>query len=321
VRRLPALPVPEARCAEQLQVLVQETTAEFLDILGLAHARRSRALWSWLLGFAAARFAREIATFDQIVGAQGLQQAAGWLLERHTIGLDIAGRAGVPASGPLLVVANHPGLTDTAALLAALARPDLHVVAIDRLFLRALPHTSERLISVSPERAGRRHVLHAIDACLDRGQAVLVFPAGRLEPDPLVQTGSAESAEGWSRSIGLLLKPAPEVWVLPALVGSVRSKDALAHPLTRLRRLPHDQHRVAALLQTLLPLYHRVRVRVAFGAPVLARSLRASNESPSGITRAIAAQVHQLLPDVPSAGLPGVAEGPPARRMTLLQQL
>jgi 1-acyl-sn-glycerol-3-phosphate acyltransferase len=274
-----------------------------------------------LLSLAAARFAREIATYDQIVGAHGLQQGAVWLLERFTAGLDVIGPAAVPASGPLLVVANHPGLTDTMALLVGLARPDVYVVAIDRPFLRALPHTSEHLIYVSPEGAGRRRTLETIIARLNQGHAVLVFPAGRLEPDPLAQSGSAESIESWSRSIGLVLNRAPDARVLPAIVGGVRSAHALAHPLTRLRRQPRDQHRVAALLQTLVPLYHRVRVRVAFGSPILAASLQARYESPPAITQAIAEQVSQLLPRLPGASPPLVAAGPPARRASPVQQL
>lgn len=316
-----ALPEPDARRAEQLHVLVQESTAELLDTMGLSHARHSRVLWTWLLSLAAGRFVREIATYDQIVGAHGLQRGAAWLLERFTAGLDVIGHAAVPVSGPLLVVANHPGLTDTAALLVGLARHDVYVVAIDRPFLRALPHTSEHLIYVSPEGAGHRRALQTVMARLDRGHAVLVFPAGRLEPDPLVQTGSAESVESWSRSIGLVSKWAPDARVLPAVVGGVRSAHALAHPLTRLRRRPQDQHRVAALLQTLVPLYHRVRVRVAFGSSIPAASLQARYRSPPAITQAIAEQVYQLLPRLPGASPPRVAKGPPARRTSPVQPL
>jgi 1-acyl-sn-glycerol-3-phosphate acyltransferase len=294
---------------------------EFLDIMGLSHARRSRALWSCLFSVAAARFAREIAAYDQIVGAHGLQQGAVWLLERFTAGLDVVGRAAVPASGPLLVVANHPGLTDSAALLVGLARHDVYVVAVDRPFLRALPHTSEHLIYVSPEGAGCRRTLETVIARLDQGHAVLVFPAGRLEPDPLVQTGSAESVESWSRGISLVLKWAPDARVLPAIVGGVRSAHALSHPLTRLSRQPRDQHRVAALLQALVPLYHRVRVRVIFGSPILAASLHARYESPPAITRAIAEQVSQLLPRLPGASPPHVAARPPARRASPAEPL
>jgi len=70
-----------------------------------------------------------------------------------------------------------------------------------------------------------------------------------------------------------------------------------------------------------VPLYHRVRVRVIFGSPILGTSLHARYESPPAITRAIAEQVSQLLPRLPEASPPRVAEGPPARRASPVQQL
>ena len=211
---------------------------ELLDIVGLGRARRSRPLWSWLFRPAAARFARQIATYDRIVGAHGLQQGAAWLVDQFAARLDVAGRATVPTSGPLLIVANHPGLTDAAALLASLPRPDVYVVAVDCPFLRALPHTSEHLVYVPARGYARARVLPLVTSHLERGHAVVIFPAGRLEPDPLVQSGSVESLRTWSRGIGVLLERSPDAQMVAAVVGGVRSADALAHPLTRLRREP-----------------------------------------------------------------------------------
>lgn len=61
--------------------------------------------------------------------------------------LTTVGRELIPAAGPVLAVANHPGVIDALSLMLALeARHDLKVVALDRPFLRALPGVAARLI-------------------------------------------------------------------------------------------------------------------------------------------------------------------------------
>ena len=77
----------------QRKIVLNLAGVPYLDSAGLGHTRRSRALWSWLFSPAAWCFAREIATYDQIVGSQGLQHGARWLLERFTARLDVVGRA------------------------------------------------------------------------------------------------------------------------------------------------------------------------------------------------------------------------------------
>ena len=189
---------------------------------------------------------------------------------------------------------------DFAALLVGLPRSDLHILAIDRPYFRSLPHISRHLIYVPQNGAGRGRTLHAVASCLDHGHAVLVFPAGRLEPDPVVQPGSVESLETWSRSIGLLLQRAHNTQVLPAVAGGVRSAQALRHPLTRLRSQLQDRERMAALLQSLLPTYHSVSVRVKFGTPLNARELLDSALSLQAVSRAVAKRVAELLQDLPA---------------------
>ncbi|MGQ4661554.1 GNAT family N-acyltransferase [Lysobacter sp. F6437] len=88
----------------------------------------------------------------------------------------------IPASGRLLIVANHPsGALDALALLDAVGkvRSDVRIVAND--LLCALDGLSELLLPVTV-LGGRSNVdgLRAIEAALDAGQCVIVFPAGEV---------------------------------------------------------------------------------------------------------------------------------------------
>src|SRR5689334_2944000 len=60
---------------------------------------------------AARTFAAHMCEFDGAVGQHDLATAARRFLEtRYVRGLAVAGRARMPAAGPVLFVANHPGL-------------------------------------------------------------------------------------------------------------------------------------------------------------------------------------------------------------------
>src|ERR671916_261668 len=67
----------------------------------------------------ARRLARQVATYDEIVGESGLAAGGVWALERMARGLEVEGQENVVPEGPLLLVANHPGLADAIALFAA----------------------------------------------------------------------------------------------------------------------------------------------------------------------------------------------------------
>ncbi|MDO5610671.1 MAG: lysophospholipid acyltransferase family protein [Pseudomonadota bacterium] len=101
--------------------------------------------------------------------------------------VDQAGLARIPASGRLLIVANHPsGALDAFALLDAVGRvrKDVRIVAND--FLLAVEGLSNLLL---PVRVFGGKVsadsVRAIEAALNREECVIVFPAGevsRLSP-------------------------------------------------------------------------------------------------------------------------------------------
>jgi hypothetical protein len=249
-----------------LDRLTEINVDDLFDAAGMACLRRTplqRLLWP-----CARRFALVAHEFDNLVGERGLAQGSSWLLQRMTAGSLVSGGDHVPATGPTVILANHPGMTDTVALLASLAsRPDLRVIALDRPFLHALPNVARQLILVPDHEVGRMGVLRAGLKHLKQGGALLTFPAGEIEPDPATfgRRKAVESVLRWSDSFVLFARLVPQTRFVPAIVSNVISPAAQRHVLTFLRRTAHDKKRLAAALQVALPRYQKLVARVAFG--------------------------------------------------------
>ena len=208
-------------------------------------------------------------TYDRAVGEVGLRQGSAWIVDDATGGLVVEGAERVPTRGPLLVVANHPGLSDAVALLAALGRDDAWIVAANYPFLRAMRLASRRFLFVSDNRSDRVSTFRGIVSRLRAGETVIVFPAGGLELDPdLSRVAALASLGTWSRSIELLARLARDTLVIPAAVRGVVSRSAFDHPLAKRRGVLKERQRMATLLQIALSVYRANRVSISFGAPI-----------------------------------------------------
>lgn len=271
---------------QQLNTLTEINITDMFDSLGLAHLQRGRAFLSTVFRWPARRFAEQVLTYDALVGEHGLPFGAEWILKRYLRHLFVAGREHVPASGPVLVLSNHPGMADTVALFVAIGRPDLRVVALERPFLQTLENTSRQIIYVPEETGKRAGVARAVVKQLQAGRAVLTFPGGSIEPDPAVLPGAVQALERWSDSVSLFARLAPETQILPAIVSGVLHPAPQHHWLTHWHTTQKDKEKMAALLQILWRGYQGVTVRVALGKPALARELAAMGEPHLALVRA-----------------------------------
>mgnify|MGYP005848196295 FL=1 len=199
-----------------------------------------RFILSLLFTVPALRFAYLLVRFNEDISRKGLQGAAQRLLREFYRGVSqyrespgaeraphespsSAGSAyenpGPAREGPqvfsqvssqvsskgLLILANHPGVGDSLALLSVLERQDIFLVAAEREFFYALPALIPYLILVPEDPAKRNGVVRAMLGALKAGATVVLYPAGEIEPDPMVHPESA-MLKPWSTVIGLLVR-------------------------------------------------------------------------------------------------------------------
>ncbi|MES1929216.1 phospholipid/glycerol acyltransferase [Salinisphaera dokdonensis CL-ES53] len=256
--------------------------ADALGAFGLFGARQriARRFAGRLLATPVERLARRLLIFDGMVAEQGLQRAGAYALGQFTRGVTVQGLSAVPREGPLLVVANHPGLADAAALFAQLPRADLQVLAAPRRLLDALPAVHRRLITVPEAGRGRLSAVRDATRHMRLGGAVLTFPGGRIEPDPAVRPGAVGALARWSGCVDLFARRVPDLTIVPVAVSGVLSSAAMQNPLTRLRRDARDRDWLAATLQMLEAEPPDVAPTVVFGAPI-----RMADQITSGTAR------------------------------------
>jgi 1-acyl-sn-glycerol-3-phosphate acyltransferase len=271
----------------------QEMLAAFkLDRLGCV-----RPLVEFLARFPARRLSRHILWCDHIVGQHGLAAAGRYILNEFTSSTRIEGQQYVPRNGPLLVVANHPGMVDAMAIWVALeCRRDLKVIAAERDILRLIPNIRSRLLFVNPRVGCRTGLVRDAVSHLRQGGALLTFPSGTIEPDPSVRR--ADPFRSWSSSPDLLVRLVPETKVLPIVVSGVISSTALQHHLARRFADPKEREWAAATLQVFCRYFRDTETRVAIGKPISAGPLPLR----AALDAAMISLLDRVLPHITALG-------------------
>jgi hypothetical protein len=283
---------------------IESLTDTNLDDLVSSFGWEGRPLLARLLRLAfaipARKFARQVLNFDDAIPRVGLVEAARQTLRNYVRDVRLFS-APLPA-GPFLALSNHPGTVDTLALFAALNRPDLRIIAIDRPFLRAMPNTSDRLYYVYDNPGMRMALVRQVSAHLRSGGAALTFPAGKIEPDPHVYPGALDSLRGWTDSVGFFVRIAPETAILPVLVrGAVWEKTA-QHPLARSRKNREEREKLAVALQLLAHVVLNKKpldVTVQIGKPITVTDL--GSRSTQALHEAVMTEMRCLI-EIPPQG-------------------
>ena len=244
-------------------------------------------------------FAYQMAEFDSAIGIHGLVDASRLAVRNYVRDIRIFARDRIPASG-FLALSNHPGMSDTLSLFTALNRPDLKIIAFQRPFLEALPHTSNQLFYLNDDPSSSIALIRKVSSHLRNGGAALTFPAGHIEPDPDIHNDAVASLSSWTDSVGVFIRLAPETAILPVLVRGVVWAKAAYHWLTRINKTKREQEKLAAALQLLAYTVLKVKpvsVRVQIGNPIYAKGLGTTETKV--IHQAVLSEMRQLIENPP----------------------
>jgi 1-acyl-sn-glycerol-3-phosphate acyltransferase len=251
--------------------------------------------FAWL---SADRFAGVCARFDATVARAGFREAMRELLDGLVKDVNLRGLEHVPSEGPLLIVSNHPGSYDSVAIAANLPRDDLQIIATGFPVLRRLPNARQHLIFTDPHAGANPSVARTAIQHLRSGGSVLIFPRGRVEPDPAVLPGAEEGVSAWSPSVELLLRRAPQTIVQMTIVSGVLAPIFLRNPLLKIWKGLRDPQAIAEVTQILTQMLFanlvKVTPTISFGDPITVDELRSKGES---LYQSIISEASRLLDD------------------------
>lgn len=214
---------------------------------------KKRKIISWMIdtfGYRPAGWLAELLErIDDQLNETTLYETAGRAIQSFSDGLVVNNQGAIPVYGPLLVVANHPGLADILGVVASLKREDVKIVAQQKGFMRVLRNINRHILTIEPDSTFKLNVIHEVIHALKDGMAVIIFPSGSLEPDPAIVPGAVESLQGWSDSIGVFLNKVPETQLLPLLVSNVLTEKAWNSRFAKLGRNQKRRQQFASVVQ------------------------------------------------------------------------
>jgi hypothetical protein len=279
----------------QFETLTQINLDDLVSSFGWQDHPLPAKILRFLFRKPAETFARHMMEYDDTTGARGIDEGGRNLLNRYVKELRVIHADRVPDSA-FLALSNHPGMADTVALFAALNRKDLHIIALDRPFLNALPHTTKQLFYVHDDPARRMTLVRQVSSHLKNGGAALTFPAGHIEPDPEVYPGAVASLQAWTDSVGVFVRMAPEAAILPVLVSGVVSAKYANHWLLRIKKTKEEKEKLATALQLLgMVMFNEkpVTVTVQIGNPIYVKELGTNDTAV--IHQAVLAEMKRLI--------------------------
>ena len=282
-----------------LELLTQINLDDLVSSFGLQSQPLSARILRWIFHKPALTFAKFILEFDSAIKERGLADAARLALGYFVRDVRVFGLDRVPDSA-FLALSNHPGMTDTLALFAALNRPALKIIALDRPFLMALPNMSRQLFFVNDDSVSRMKLVRQVSGHLRSGGSALTFPAGEIEPDPNIYPGALDALQTWTDSVGVFIRMAPETIILPVLVRNVIWDKTAKHPLLKLKKTRMEREKLAAALQLLAMVMWNakpVTVTVQIGKPIDPKVLGTTNTQI--VHQAVLAEMKSLIENPP----------------------
>ena len=262
----------DASLVSQLQRDIKE---EIYKAVKISKALLLRMMVNPLINVPARNFSELMAGIDTLINECGLNQAANYAISRFCDKVVSQGDENIPPEGPLLIASNHPGTYDGLAILSKVPRNDVKVIVSGIPFFRNLPNTCEHLIYSSRDTIDRMEVMRKSIRHLKEGGALLIFPSGRIDPDPSVLPGAREGLRVWSKSVEVFMRKVSGTKLVLAITSGVLSKKFINHPLTRLFTNGLERRRVMEFLQVIRQMIRKeplnLSPKITFAEPVLSR--------------------------------------------------
>lgn len=190
-----------------------------------------------------------VVRYEKRIAESSFLQASREALGLFADGMKVSGQEKIPEQGALLIIANHPGLVDALGALLIAGRENVRIVAGKRDVLRVLPNLRRHFLELESDINLRASATREIIHLLEQRETVLIFPRGLLEPDPNIRSGTLESLQEWSRSIGVFLAKVPEVHLVPMLISQVLTESAWNSWLALRFKSTKRRHQMAMVVQ------------------------------------------------------------------------
>jgi hypothetical protein len=198
------------------------------------------------------RFVRKAGEFDQSVAEVGFSQTSKIWLRKWTPGVIAHGIENIPDSGPFIIAINHAGTYDSLAVVASLKRKDYKLIVSANPFFRMLPHAQGNFIFATRDPHVRMATMRRAIRFLQDGGLLVMFPSGKLEPDPAYYPQEAlQFLDQWSNSPEVFCRKIPGAGISVALASSVLDPNYVKHFLTRFRSTNYDKLKVSEFLQVI----------------------------------------------------------------------
>jgi putative hemolysin len=229
--------------------------------------RFARELLDRMLGY---RRTVEIATAMRDLPARDIMAGMADLIARD---VQVTGLGQIPATGPALVVANHPtGIADGIILHSLIARRrDDSFFYANADILRVLPQMGEMIAPVEWRRDKRSHgktreTMAYTRTAIEAGRLGVIFPSGRLAK----RRGLKLHERPWMASAAMIARK----FDLPVIPIHLRARNsALFYAFDAIHPTLRD---ITLFHETLNK--HRQPFRVTVGEPIAASALPANSE-------------------------------------------
>jgi hypothetical protein len=268
--------------SSDIESLTQYITDEIFRLFKLSRDSWERRVFGPFFRLPAYRFAKVGVTFDQYIADYGFREAARRILPVFARGVEADNTENIPREGPLLVISNHPGTCDSIAITSTIPRQDLKIVASGIPFVRGLQNAANHLIYTTVDVHERMMVVRLAIRYLKEGGSLLIFPSGRIDPDPALMPTAADELGKWSPSIEVILRHVPQTRVLLTVVSGVLSAGWRWNPFVRLMGDDHKQRSVAEFLQVIqqmiFPNSISVHPRLSYSNPLTTSDLTSKGQ-------------------------------------------